>query len=79
MKTSLREEAYHPERVGDDVIYVRPATGGDIAHWTRIFMSSCGLGSRGINPFLCRSLQSIESAGFGLNEVCHEKCHEGAT
>jgi citronellyl-CoA synthetase len=28
VKTSLREEAYHPERVGDDVIYVRPATGG---------------------------------------------------
>ena len=27
VKTSLREEAYHPERVGDDEIYVRPPTG----------------------------------------------------
>ena len=28
VKTSLREEAYHPECVGDDVIYVRPPAGG---------------------------------------------------
>jgi len=29
VKTALREEAFHPERVGDDVIYARPAAGGD--------------------------------------------------